>query len=525
MFKISRRLFLASLCCISSATALWYGEQDINIVSELGPLLSQGAKVVLHDDVDFEKVTARWQHWAAPTFKAVVQTKTEEDIQQTILYANKHTIPFLAQSGGHGSISSLAALENGIQINLRSMNTVAISKDDRYATVGAGVEVKELIDSLWSLGKQTVTGICECVGLMGVALGGGHGMLQGHYGLLSDQILSARLVLANSTAITVSSTENKDLFWALRGAGHNYGVVASLDYRIYDIDTANGKDVWSHEVFIYPATPENVKAVYTEAQNQLETQPRGIFHYGLVLTVPALSPEPMIMHHVVWNGPLDTINPHTQAFHNLKPANVMKDEGTYLDLPRWLQTDKSSMVCNPTDFIPDVGVPRFPVDVQDYNIDALVEAVEVLKKTMKSFPEFAASVLMIEQYPMHMVREIDDKKSAFPSRKDRLLMAPAMLYQSLSNGTPNTTLDDLAIKWGTAIQTILIDGAKKQGGARTYVNYAHGGESLETMYGEEPWRLERLRRLKREYDPKNRFRFYAPIVQNEEIENEGHDEL
>lgn len=44
-----------------------------------------------------------------------------------------------------------------------------------------------------------------------------------------------------------------------------------------------------------------------------------------------------------------------------------------------------------------------------------------------------------------------------------------------------------------------------------YVNYANGEETLEQLYGYEPWRLEKLRTLKAEYDPLGRFSFYAPI--------------
>lgn len=54
----------------------------------------------------------------------------------------------------------------------------------------------------------------------------------------------------------------------------------------------------------------------------------------------------------------------------------------------------------------------------------------------------------------------------------------------------------------------------------TYVNYAAGGESLESLYGWEPWRLQRLLRLKAKYDPNNRFRFYNPIIP--EGQNKGH---
>ena len=98
-----------------------------------------------------------------------------------------------------------------------------------------------------------------------------------------------------------------------------------------------------------------------------------------------------------------------------------------------------------------------------------------------------------------------------------------------STGLPlNTTLDKLIQTAGESVRSILIDGAREQRGtARAYVNYASGGEPLESIYGQEPWRLERLKKLKREYDPQNRFRFYGPIVDasSDAEEEKEHDEL
>jgi hypothetical protein len=61
------------------------------------------------------------------------------------------------------------------------------------------------------------------------------------------------------------------------------------------------------------------------------------------------------------------------------------------------------------------------------------------------------------------------------------------------------------------MRQILLDGSESQK-LRAYVNYAFGDETLPEMYGDEPWRLQKLRKLKKKYDPKGRFNFYAPIV-------------
>ena len=79
--------------------------------------------------------------------------------------------------------------------------------------------------------------------MVGATLGGGVASLQGLYGLLIDTLESVRMVTAAGNAITVSKTENADLFWALRGAGANFGIVFSATYNVHD--ATNGGEVLS----------------------------------------------------------------------------------------------------------------------------------------------------------------------------------------------------------------------------------------------------------------------------------------
>jgi len=96
---------------------------------------------------------------------------------------------------------------------MRLLNSVVLSSDGTYVTVGGGVKGVEVRDALWKIGKWTPHGLCECPGFVALALGGGHGILQGRYGLMSDQVLSMDVVLANGTAITASETSHAGLFW------------------------------------------------------------------------------------------------------------------------------------------------------------------------------------------------------------------------------------------------------------------------------------------------------------------------
>jgi FAD/FMN-containing dehydrogenase len=102
-----------------------------------------------------------------------------------------------------------------------------------------------------------VTGVCELVGL------------------LSDQILSIRLILTSGSLLTLSATSHPALFWGLLGAGHNIGSVTSLDYKIYPIDE---RGVWSYEDFVFDGTEQSVRALYREHERQMGSQPSGLFH-------------------------------------------------------------------------------------------------------------------------------------------------------------------------------------------------------------------------------------------------------
>ena len=116
-------------------------------------------------------------------------------------------------------------------------------------------------------------------------LGGGHGLLQGKYGLLADQLLSTRMVLANGTAVTVSNNSHPDLFWAIRGAGHNFGIVTEFTYRIYD---ARPNETWGFEQFVF--TEDKLEVLYSLLNKLIKTQPPEVVHISMVLRLPTIDP-------------------------------------------------------------------------------------------------------------------------------------------------------------------------------------------------------------------------------------------
>lgn len=108
-----------------------------------------------------------------------------------------------------------------------------------------------------------VHGLCECVSIMGPLLGGGHSVLQGEHGFAADNLVSAKVVLHDGTVVRASATENEDLFWGLRGAGHNLGIVLEFEVKAFDIHP----DPWTFMTLVYDA--DKIEE-YFEAWNELE---------------------------------------------------------------------------------------------------------------------------------------------------------------------------------------------------------------------------------------------------------------
>ena len=120
---------------------------------------------------------------------------------------------------------------------------------------------------------------CDCVGYIPPVLGGGHGWLQGRYGLATDNLLSARMVLADASVIEVSENSHPDLFWGIRGAGHNFGIATEIKMRIYDREKK--QDQWAAVGFTFAG--EKLEGIFTVLNEWLgaKKRPVELTHYAV----------------------------------------------------------------------------------------------------------------------------------------------------------------------------------------------------------------------------------------------------
>ncbi|KAI1123052.1 FAD-binding domain-containing protein [Nemania abortiva] len=471
-----------------------------DISTELRGRLSADAQIFLPGSIEFSQATERWSALSAPSANIVVVPSVESDVAETVKYANTQGISYLAVSSGHGSITTLRKFRNGIEIWLNHLSSVEIAADGSTAKIGGGTLSKTITDALWAQGKQTVTGACECVSLLGPGLGGGHGFLQGRYGLVSDQFVSMNIVLADGELHTIDA--KSDLWWAVQGAGHNFGIVTSVTSKIYDIQYP----YWAYESFIF--TGDQVETVYDSINKyhlRNGTPPVDIMSYSLFLNIADIDREkPVILLFVLQEG-VKVVDPvYTEPFHNLRPISTTATSGTYVDLSSWIGNTLTSPPCQKIGLVNTL----FPIDLQSYDLSAQRKVYDLFASVTQQTSALNGSAVFFEGYPVQGVKVIPSDQTAVPFRASNLLISPFILYAP-SPAAPE--LDKIAADLGGRMRQILHEGSGQED-LLAYVNYAFGDETEKNWYGYDKWRQDRLKALKKKYDPLGKFSFYAPIV-------------
>ncbi|PYH85967.1 FAD-binding domain-containing protein [Aspergillus uvarum CBS 121591] len=468
-----------------------------NITAELGPRLSPGARIILPNSPDFTDATRRWSPFAEPRFTVVVDVATEQDVAETVEYANEEEVPFLAVSGAHGTVTSLANFHYGIEVWLHRLNWTTLSEDGDTVTFGGGILGGHLVDALWRSKKYTVTGVCECIGYLGPLLGGGHGVLQGKYGLASDQIISLRLVTADGQSLDVSESEpDPELFWALQGAGHNFGIVTSVTARIYDVPD---QGVWAREGYYYGRN--SIENAFETWNQILPRQPPTVTILGVLeRNISMIPTDPLLKISVLQENVSRVDSAYTEAFRALNPIAITSQVGTYRDIPGWELMAFNSTQCAAR----NISAPHFAVGLQRWNTTALRMVYEAFSAVTAGNSSFNASEVIFEGYPVQAKIAIPEDSTAYPFREDNLYAYPLIRYNA------NASLDHTAIEVGDALRRIILEGSGREE-LHVYVNFAAGDEAPEQIYGYEEWRLDKLKELKKKYDPERRFSYFAPI--------------
>jgi FAD/FMN-containing dehydrogenase len=165
------------------------------------------------------------------------------DVAACVGFAREHEVPLSVRGGGH-NYAGKAVCEGGLMLDLSLMKGIEVDAARRVARAQAGLKLGEFDRATQKYGLATTLGVATTTGISGLTLGGGYGWLAGKYGLACDNLIRAEVVTADGNIKECSAQENADLFWALRGAGANFGIVTELEYTLYPVSTVLGGPIF-----------------------------------------------------------------------------------------------------------------------------------------------------------------------------------------------------------------------------------------------------------------------------------------
>ncbi|EXJ57339.1 hypothetical protein A1O7_07686 [Cladophialophora yegresii CBS 114405] len=235
-------------------------------ISTLKSLLSSTNATVLTPDnsAEYSASIARWSSAARKPAGVVVVPTTADEVAIVVKYASDQGIDLAVKGGGH-STAGVSSTDGGLLIDLNAkMRNVTVDTDKKLFFVQGGAAWGD-VDQVGAQHKlATPGGTVADTGVGGLTLGGGYGWLSGQRGLVIDNWVEGTIVLASGEIKKVSPQSDPDLFWAIQGAGQNFGVVTEFVLKAYDQG-----DVFAG-MLIYPPTPDVIEKVVA-ATNDLYT--------------------------------------------------------------------------------------------------------------------------------------------------------------------------------------------------------------------------------------------------------------
>lgn len=246
---------------------------------------------------------------------ALVRVTSPADIAQVIAFARKHQLDLAVRGGGHSS-SGHGTVDGGIVIDLRDLDEVSVDSSTNTAWIGGGATVGNALKALEPHGLVIGFGDSGDVGVGGIVTGGGVGYLSRLYGTTVDSVLAAEVVLADGRIVIASPDSEPDLFWAIRGGGGNFGVLARVKFQARQLSAFTGG------LLVLPGTAEAIAAFAAAAQ----TAPEALSAIAMVMPAPpapfipeAHKDKLVIFALMAYAGPDDTAGAALAPFRALGP--------------------------------------------------------------------------------------------------------------------------------------------------------------------------------------------------------------
>jgi FAD/FMN-containing dehydrogenase len=437
-------------------------------------------------DQGYDDARAIWNGLIDRRPALIVQCTGAADVVDAVNFAREHNLLLSVKGGGH-NVAGNAVNDGGLVIDLSQMRGVHADPSTQVVRVQGGATWGDCDRETQLFGLAVPGGVVSTTGIAGLTLHGGVGHLRRKHGLSIDNLLSVDVVTADGRLRRASATENEDLFWAVRGAGSNFGVVTSFEFQAHPV----GPTIMVGAVF-YPL--EDIRAVMPAWRDYMAQAPEELSSLAICWSVPAHDPfppehrgKPVFIVAAAYAGSVEDGEPAVQPLRELaRPVIDLSGPWPWLGLQSGF----------------DALFPKG--ELRYWKSRALAELSE---EAIDEIADWAArrptpiTDIAIWHHGGAMSR-VDETATAYAGRE-----APFLVTGEVSWTDPSQTGE--AITWGREFWDAM--GRHSTGGL--YLNFPGLGEENDALvragYGAN---YDRLAALKAKYDPTNLFRMNINIT-------------
>lgn len=434
-------------------------------------------QVVLPDDPEYEAARLVWNAIYDRRPGLIARPTSAADVAAAIRFARDQELPLAVRCGGHTGHSTV---DGGLLMDLSTLRGVSVDADRRLARVRGGSLLRDLDRAAQAHGLVCPVGVVGHTGVGGLTLGGGTGRLQRRFGLTIDNLRAVELVTHDGRQVRTSETEHPELFWAMRGAGANFGVVTSFEFALHPFGpllhrgvamfpASQAQDVWSTFADFAAAAPDEVSASFvlglaepaSDYPDELAGRPIAVIAYTHASDAGAVERDLAPL----WQGP-------APAVRNDVAIPYLEIQGANDEAMSWGRRSYINGTAT-----------------NGLRPDAIAALIGHLERSPSPESTFGVSMLG------GAIARVPADATAFPERE-------APFDMSADTSWDDPALDDACLAWAREAMAIVQPDAAPG----RYVGEVldAGPDVTRSIYGDSTY--TRLRDLKRAWDPDNIFR-------------------
>jgi FAD/FMN-containing dehydrogenase len=440
--------------------------------------------VVRVGDEIYERVRRTWNALIDRRPALIARPRDAREVAAGVLFGREHGLPIAIRCGGH-SVPGHSTVEGGLVIDLAThMGGVEVDPATRRVRVQGGALLGTLDAATQHHGLAVPSGHVSHTGVGGLTLGGGTGWLMRCYGLTIDSLRAAEVVTADGEIVRADDAERPDLFWALRGGGGNFGVVTQFEFDAHPLGTELVAGM-----LVYPIA--QAREVLAYARDWMEAAPDELTSFPVLITAPPGEPFPpdlqgqaVLAVGVAYSGPIE------EGLRALAPLKAFAEPALDLAGPMLYLGLQTMLDASAPPGLHNYNRAEWLEELTDEAIDALVDGFEHVSSPL-------SQVILARMGGA--VARVPDAATAFPHRQARNLLWMVSTWRPHDDPEPH-------LAWAREMTQRMFPFAA--GGV--YLN-ALGDEPAERVRRAYGTNWQRLREIKRTYDPHNLFRLNANI--------------